>query len=120
MSAALPAQRLTDTQRADLLRRHPLWRILPAREAITRHLRFQSFAEAFGFMSAVAIIADKQDHHPEWANVHDRVDILLTTHDANGLSLRDAALAERIDDLALLFGASDVAPRGPSAMASGA
>jgi 4a-hydroxytetrahydrobiopterin dehydratase len=76
------------------------------REAITRYLRFASFAEAFGFMSAVAIIADRHGHHPEWSNVYDRVEIVLTTHEAQGLSPRDARLAERIDELALLFGAA--------------
>ena len=55
------------------------------------------FAEAFGFMTQVALIAEKADHHPEWSNVWNRVDILLTTHDAGGLSTRDVELAEAID-----------------------
>ncbi|KQM17215.1 pterin-4-alpha-carbinolamine dehydratase [Sphingomonas sp. Leaf24] len=108
---ALPARRLTDREREALLRRQPMWQLKHEREAITRYLRFDSFAEAFGFMSAVAIIADRLDHHPEWSNVYDRVEIILTTHDADGLSPRDAALAERIDDLALLFGADSLSPR---------
>jgi 4a-hydroxytetrahydrobiopterin dehydratase len=107
----LPARRLSAADRDALLRRHPMWQLKHEREAITRYLRFDSFAEAFGFMSAVAIIADRLDHHPEWSNVYDRVEIVLTTHDADGLSPRDAALAERIDDLALLFGADNLAPR---------
>lgn len=57
-------------------------------------------------MSAVAIIAESQDHHPGWSNVYDRIEIILITHDAQGLSERDARLAERIDELTLLFGAA--------------
>jgi len=60
-------------------------------------VRFGDFAEAFGFMTRVAILAEKADHHPEWFNVYNRVDILLTTHDAGGLSQRDVNLATAID-----------------------
>lgn len=114
---SLPARRLSEPEREDFLRRHPLWSLRHGREAITRYLRCNSFAEAFGFMSAIAIIADRHDHHPEWSNVYDRVEILLTTHDVDGLSVRDVALATRIDDLALLFGADSLAPRSaPTAL----
>ena len=109
--SALPAYRLSDDECADLLREHPLWSLRHDRKAITRYLRFESFAEAFGFMSAIAIIADRHDHHPEWSNVYDRVEILLTTHDVDGLSSRDIVLAAKIDDLALLFGADSLSPR---------
>lgn len=78
--------------------------------AITRYLRFDSFAEAFAGMSVIAIITDRLDHHPECINVHERVEIVLTVHDADGLSRRDAALAERIDDLDLLFGSDSPRP----------
>ncbi len=67
---------------------------------IRRTFRFKDFAEAFGFMSRVAILAEKADHHPEWFNVYNRVEILLTTHDAGGLSERDVALATAIDGFA--------------------
>ncbi len=67
---------------------------------IRRSFRFSDFAEAFAFMSRIAILAEKADHHPEWFNVYNRVDILLTTHDANGLSERDIALAKTIDSFA--------------------
>ena len=67
---------------------------------IRRTFRFADFAEAFGFMSRVAILAEKADHHPEWFNVYNRVEILLTTHDAGGLSARDVALATAIDGFA--------------------
>ena len=69
------------------------------RPAIARSLKFADFNAAFGFMTRVALLADKADHHPEWSNVYNRVDILLTTHDADGLSERDAKLAEAIEAL---------------------
>lgn len=93
-------QKLDDAARAALLARFPDWTHEPVRDAITRQFRFADFAQAFGFMASVAIIAEKMDHHPEWSNVYNRVDILLTTHDADGLSERDAKLAEAIEALA--------------------
>lgn len=92
-------QKLDDSARAVLLARFPDWTHEPARDAITRQFKFADFAQAFGFMASVAIIAEKMDHHPEWSNVYNRVDILLTTHDAHGLSERDAKLAEAIEGL---------------------
>ncbi|WOF44512.1 4a-hydroxytetrahydrobiopterin dehydratase [Sphingopyxis indica] len=92
-------RKLDDAARAALLARFPEWTHEPARDAITRRFTFADFAQAFGFMASVAIIAEKMDHHPEWSNVYNRVDILLTTHDANGLSERDARLAEAIEAL---------------------
>ena len=78
----------------------PQWRHDAARGGtITREFMFASFVEAFGFMTQVALLAEKADHHPEWSNVYNRVTITLTTHDANGLSLRDIELARRIDAL---------------------
>lgn len=78
----------------------PLWRLSPDGEGIERRLRFKGFAEAFAFMTRVAFEAERMDHHPEWSNVYDRVTILLTTHDAGGVSSRDLALARFIDTLA--------------------
>lgn len=92
-------QKLDDAQRAALLARFPDWTHEPTRDGITRQFKFDDFAQAFGFMASVAIIAEKMDHHPEWSNVYNRVDILLTTHDAEGLSGRDVALAEAIEAL---------------------
>ena len=92
-------QKLDEDARAALLARFPEWTHEPKRDAITRQFKFDDFAQAFGFMASVAIIAEKMDHHPEWSNVYNRVDILLTTHDADGLSERDAKLAEAIDAL---------------------
>ncbi len=73
------------------------WQYDPEAKGIRRSIRFTDFAEAFGFMTRVAILAEKADHHPEWFNVYNRVDILLTTHDAGGLSQRDLDLAKAID-----------------------
>ena len=64
-----------------------------------RHFVFGTFIEAFGFMSQVALLAETLNHHPEWSNVYNRVDIHLTTHDAGGISQRDVDLARRIDAL---------------------
>ena len=83
----------------------PLWRAVEDRDAIERHLTFKDFASAFGFMTKIAIDAERLDHHPEWFNVYNRVDIILTTHDADGLSARDIELARMIDAAAQSFGA---------------
>ena len=73
------------------------WQHDAARGAIRRTFRFADFAQAFGFMTQVALAAEKADHHPEWTNVYNRVDITLTTHDADGLTQRDFDLARQID-----------------------
>ena len=90
---------LNETERAEALDGLPDWDYDEARDAITRQLVFADFVEAFGFMTQVALMAEKADHHPEWKNVYNRVDILLTTHDAGGLSPRDIEMAEAIDAL---------------------
>jgi 4a-hydroxytetrahydrobiopterin dehydratase len=64
---------------------------------ITKVFKFGDFAEAFGFMTRIAIIADKMDHHPEWFNVYNRVDVTLTTHDAGGVTQKDVTLAEAME-----------------------
>jgi 4a-hydroxytetrahydrobiopterin dehydratase len=88
---------LSEAERAEALDGLPDWDFDETRDAITRSITFADFAEAFGFMARVALIAERMDHHPEWTNVWHRVDILLTTHDAGGLSPRDIELAEAID-----------------------
>lgn len=90
--------RLTDDERAIVSTALPGWAHHLERDALTRGFEFADFAEAFGFMTRIAIIAEKMDHHPEWSNVYNRVAILLTTHDAGGLSERDLALALAIED----------------------
>lgn len=91
--------RLTEAERAALAAAHPAWRMVEGRDAIARSFRFKDFSEAWGFMSRVALLAEAQDHHPEWSNVWNRVEIVLSTHDAGGLSARDARLAAAIDAL---------------------
>lgn len=90
---------LNDTERAEALDDLPDWDYDEGRDAIRRSIVFADFAEAFGFMTQVALIAEKADHHPEWTNVWNRVEVLLTTHDAGGLSHRDIELAEAIDGI---------------------
>jgi len=79
------------------LGRLPAWSAAEGRDAIVRSLRFKDFAEAFGFMARIALVAEKMDHHPEWSNVYNRVDILLATHDADGVTELDVTLAAAID-----------------------
>jgi len=75
------------------------WQDVAGRDAIQRKVKFADFNAAWGFMTRVALLADKQDHHPEWSNVYNRVEILLTTHDCDGLSQRDVKLAEAINKI---------------------
>lgn len=75
----------------------PGWALSSDRRSISRSFRFADFSAAFGFMTRVALAAEKADHHPEWSNVYDRVDIKLTTHDAGGLTARDFDLAGAIN-----------------------
>ncbi len=90
---------LTETEREKLLAAHAAWSLAREGKAIERHFKFADFSEAFGFMTRVALLAEKHDHHPEWFNVYNRVEITLTTHDAGGLSARDARMAKAIDAL---------------------
>ena len=92
-------ERLDLEERAALGRDLPHWAVANGRDAIVRTWRFKNFSEAWGFMARVALLAEAQDHHPEWSNVNSRVEIVLTTHDAGGLSARDVRLARAIDKL---------------------
>ncbi len=92
----MPIAKLTDAQRDAALAGLPDWTLRSDGLAISRRFTFADFGEAFAFMTRVALYAEKADHHPEWANVWNRVDITLTTHDAGGLSERDVAMAEAI------------------------
>ncbi|MCZ8195091.1 MAG: 4a-hydroxytetrahydrobiopterin dehydratase [Brevundimonas sp.] len=92
---------------ADVLAGLPRWSAADdSRPAIVRELSFADFNAAFGFMTRVALMADKLDHHPEWSNVYNRVTLLLTTHDAGGLTDRDLTLARFIDAAADMTGAT--------------
>ncbi len=75
------------------------WEKVRGRDAISKSYRFRNFNEAFGFMTRVALMAERMDHHPEWFNVYNRVDVTLTTHDANGVTERDIALAKFMDSV---------------------
>lgn len=91
---------------AEALKGLPLWRAHDGdRPAIVRQLVFADFNAAFGFMTRVALLADKVDHHPEWSNVYNRVQVLLTTHDAGGVTERDTDMARFIDEAAAAMGA---------------
>ena len=92
-------QTLSDQDRAALLAALPHWRLAPDRDAIVREVKFASFSAAWGIMSRIALIAERMDHHPEWSNTYNRVRIVLTTHDAGGLSVRDAEMARAIEAL---------------------
>jgi len=94
---ALP--QLTQAERDEALTSLPDWTLLADQLAIERKFAFRTFSEAFAFMTRVALIAEKLDHHPEWSNVYNRVSIVLTTHEAAGLSERDVKMARAIDRL---------------------
>ena len=92
-------EKLSAERRQAALSGLPDWRRLGDRDAISRSFRFGNFSEAFAFMTRVALAAERMDHHPEWSNVYNRVEITLSTHDAGGLSERDVALATIIDGI---------------------
>src|SRR3954467_8182958 len=95
----MPIEPLSEAERVDALDGLPDWDYDEARDAISRRFVFADFPEAFAFMTRVALLAERADHHPEWSNVCNRVDIVLTTHDAGGLSHRDISMAEAIEAL---------------------
>ncbi len=76
------------------------WADVPGRDAITKTFRFKNFRKAFGFMAEVALVAEKMDHHPEWSNVYGKVEVMLTTHSAQGVTALDVALAQKMDEIA--------------------
>lgn len=89
--------KLAGAARAAALAELKDWTEVPGRDAIQRKLAFADFNQAFAFMVRVALAAEKADHHPEWFNVYNKVEITLSTHDAGGLSAKDVALAKVID-----------------------
>ena len=91
--------RLTDLEREAALATLSGWTVRADGLAIMRTFRFADFSEAFAFMTRVALLAEKDDHHPEWFNVWNRVEITLTTHDAGGISQRDVEMARAIEGL---------------------
>jgi len=92
--------KLTGEARASALASLEGWTEAPGRDAIQKSFRFADFNAAWGFMTRVALAAEKADHHPEWSNVYNRVEIVLSTHDAGGFSEKDVTLAKFIDSVA--------------------
>ncbi len=92
-------ERLTDSECATELPSLEAsgWRAIPDRHAIRKIWKFRSFSEAWGFMSRAALLAERLNHHPEWSNVYNVVDVTLTTHDAGGLTMLDLTFAKRLD-----------------------
>ncbi|MGY3449221.1 4a-hydroxytetrahydrobiopterin dehydratase [Bradyrhizobium sp. USDA 4353] len=97
-------ERLSAEARVTALKALPGWSMVDGRDAITRTFSFRDFNEAFGFMTRAALVAEKHDHHPEWRNVYRTVDVVLSTHDAGGLTERDIALAKAMDAIAAASG----------------
>ncbi|MEP2703962.1 MAG: 4a-hydroxytetrahydrobiopterin dehydratase [Roseibium sp.] len=93
-------ERLKPEDRAAGLQELSEWSLVDGRDAISKSFKFKDFIQAFGFMTQVALIAEKMNHHPEWFNVYRSVDIILSTHDVGGLSELDLKLARKIDTVA--------------------
>ena len=92
-------EKLDPVARAAFLREFSAWREAEGRDGIARTAVFADFSEAFGFMTRVSLAAEAAGHHPEWSNVYNKVEIVLTTHDAGGVSEKDLALAKVIEAL---------------------
>jgi 4a-hydroxytetrahydrobiopterin dehydratase len=93
------AQKLDDAARKAIPARLPGWRLVEGRDAIARTFTFKDFNAAFGFMARAALVAERMNHHPEWLNVWNRVEVTLSSHDAGGLTERDLKLAEAMDTI---------------------
>jgi 4a-hydroxytetrahydrobiopterin dehydratase len=94
--------KLTIEELRNALKRLPDWELVKDREAITRKFQFVDFDAAFAFMTRVALLAAKMDHHPEWFNVYNKVDVTLATHDAGGVTQKDIDLAAAMDGYAIV------------------
>lgn len=93
-------KKLSTQEKSEFLENTQGWELLSDRDAIHKTFKFKSFNAAFGFMTRVALKADKMIHHPEWFNVYNKVEVTLTTHDAGGLSEKDIKLAKFMDKIA--------------------
>jgi 4a-hydroxytetrahydrobiopterin dehydratase len=93
------AQKLTGEARTAALAKLIGWSEVTGRDAISKRFEFPDFNRAFGFMATAALVAEKMNHHPEWFNVYNKVDVTLSTHDAGGLTEFDIMLAEAMDKL---------------------
>src|SRR6187402_2617098 len=103
MPEMAPMPKLSAEERKAALAKLSGWSEVDGRDAITKKFTFQSFNEAFGFMTRVALIAEKRDHHPEWFNVYKTVEVTLTTHDAGGVTALDVDLATAMNGIAAQF-----------------
>ena len=97
-------KKLTIEELKAALKRLPDWQLAKDREAITRKFQFVDFDAAFSFMTRCALLAAKMDHHPEWFNVYNKVEVTLATHDAGGVTAKDVELATAMDGYASLSG----------------
>nr|WP_274610933.1 4a-hydroxytetrahydrobiopterin dehydratase [Rhodovibrio sodomensis] len=97
------AGKMSEAERDQAVQKLDGWTVAADRDAIQKTFQFKSFNAAFGFMQRVALAAEKMDHHPEWFNVYNRVDITLSSHDVGGTSERDIQLAEKADRFAKAF-----------------
>jgi 4a-hydroxytetrahydrobiopterin dehydratase len=93
-------KKLTPISRAAALKKLAKWKPVTGRDAITRKFEFKNFSEAFAFMTRAALLAEKMDHHPEWFNVYNKVEVTLSTHDAGGVTQNDIDLATAMDTYA--------------------
>jgi 4a-hydroxytetrahydrobiopterin dehydratase len=103
---AIMVERLSAAARTAALQELAGWSEVPGRDAIAKTFSFRDFNEAFGFMARVALVAEKRDHHPEWRNVYKTVEVVLATHDADGVTARDIDLAKAMNKIAGQLGVS--------------
>lgn len=89
--------KLSEAARAEAIANLPGWKLVAERDAIARSFVFKDFNQAFAFMTRVAMLAEKMDHHPEWSNVYRTVDVVLSTHDAGGVTEKDVAMAKAMN-----------------------
>ena len=94
------AKKLDDAAREGIAQRLPGWQAVDGRDAISKSFKFKDFNAAFGFMTRAALVAEQMNHHPEWFNVWNKVDVTLSTHDAGGLTELDLKLADAMDRIA--------------------
>ncbi len=97
MSGRTIPTKLSDNERVELLQELEGWTLESDRDAIRKVFTFKTFNQAWGFMNRVALVAEKMGHHPEWFNVYNKVDVVLTTHDCDGLSALDVVLAKKMN-----------------------
>jgi 4a-hydroxytetrahydrobiopterin dehydratase len=95
-------ERLQGSARVKAVNELEGWADVEGRDAITKTYRFKNFRQAFGFMAQAALVAEKMDHHPEWSNVYGKVEVVLTTHSALGVSLLDIQLAKKMDEISII------------------